>query len=202
MLFYFKINFKITRPVALRVGLWFSVRVFFTFPCRRKEIYIYFCYALRAYFRSMAPSELSDDYQFFWRTKNKKTYLIIIKQNTLRRIKIRFRVISWWTWSVRISSIPTWICQNNEIFNRIEVETFAIRMVGIGKAAVILWRSQCPKVSLWAFIAFHLLLSRVRREKEIIFLFPAFLVRPLLIEPYVTVARHIPPHRTGSCRLR
>jgi hypothetical protein len=38
-------------------------------------------------------------------------------------------------------------------------------MVGTKKVVVILWRSQCLKVFLWTFVAFHLFLSKIRRNQ-------------------------------------
>ena len=74
--------------------------------------------------------------------RDKKTSFIKIIRNNLKEIKIQFRVISWWTWSAIISSIPSFMCQNRERFGRKVEDTFLYMIIkGSGKAAVILWKS-------------------------------------------------------------
>jgi hypothetical protein len=89
-------NFQISRPITLWVRPWFNVKVLLMFLCEQKKKSTYFWCALCAF--------LLYGIIFFWmiinylkKRKKKETYLMIIRQNILRRIKIQFHVISWWT---------------------------------------------------------------------------------------------------------
>ncbi len=80
-------NFQISRPVMLWVGPWFSVQVLLMFLWERKKKSIYFCCALSA-FLLYGIIFCLDDHKLFLKTKKKETYLMIIRQNIQRRIKI------------------------------------------------------------------------------------------------------------------
>jgi hypothetical protein len=84
-------NMATTWRLTKLKGPWFSVQVLLMFSCEWKDKSVYFCCAFCAFLLYGF---------FFWmiinnfKKEKKKTYLLIIRQNTLRRIKIQFCVIS------------------------------------------------------------------------------------------------------------